>query len=227
MKAIPLHDLSSFQRWSKTLPRYCFVDRDRFLLSLAKGRSVLHLGAADSPFHKEKALRGEMLHQKLLPVASRLVGIDSDVGAVTWLREHHDIQSIIVADVCSRVPELGRFELVFCCDIIEHVADPSSLLRGIKLMMDDDSRLVVTTINALSLKSALRAVFGREAVHPDHVSYYSFATLGSLLLRHGFRPLEYATFAYGTVDKSVGTLFRIINKAAPSSADGILLSARP
>lgn len=226
MKSARIHDISLFQCWSKSLPRQCLVDRDRFLLSLAAGHSVLHLGAADSPFHKDKAARGELLHQKLEPVASRLLGIDSDLEAVSWLRERHNIANIHVADICAGSLSLGTFDLIFCCDIIEHVSEPSPMLEAIKNLMHPDSRLIVTTVNALSIKVALRAVLGREAVHPDHVSYYSFATLSSLLLRHGFLPVEYATFAYPTVTKLAGAVFATLYMIAPSSADGILLAAK-
>ncbi|MGD0126387.1 MAG: methyltransferase domain-containing protein [Terriglobia bacterium] len=226
MRSVPIADLGAFEQWSKTLPGNCLVDRDAFLLSLARGKSVVHLGAANSPYHKQDAERGEMLHQKLQPVAGRLVGIDSDAEAVAWLREHHQIQNIRAADVCSPVLDLGKFDLILCCDIIEHVSDTASLLRGIKPLMNGDSRLVVTTINALSMKPALRALLGREAVHPDHVSYYSFSTLGSLLLRHGFRPVEYATFAYGTVSRLTGAACAAMYRIAPSLADGILIIAQ-
>lgn len=226
MRSARIPDIRSFQCWSKSLPRQCLVGRDQFLLSLAAGHSVLHLGAADSPFHKDKAARGELLHQKLQPVASRLVGIDFDPEAVSWLREHHNIANIRVADICSGAPGLGTFDLIFCCDIIEHVSEPSPMLEAIKRLMHPGSRLIVTTVNALSIKVALRAVLGREAVHPDHVSYYSFATLSSLLLRHGFRPIEYATFAYPTVMKLTGAVFTSLYRVAPSSADGILLTAQ-
>ena len=225
MSSVPIADLRAFEQWSKTLPGRCLVDRDAFLLSLARGKSVAHLGAANSPYHEKDSERGEMLHQKLQAVAGRLVGVDSDAEAVAWLRDHHQIQNIRVADVCSPVPDLGKFELVLCCDIIEHVSDAASLLRGIKPLMNGHSRLIVTTINALSMKPALRALLGREAVHPDHVSYYSFSTLGALLLRHGFRPVEYATFAYGTMSRLVGAAFGVIYRFAPSVADGILIVA--
>lgn len=225
MRSAPIADITTFHQWSKTLPRRCLVDRDQFLLSLAAGKSVLHLGAADSPFHKDKAPRGELLHQKLQSVASRLVGIDSDREAVSWLREHHEISNIRVADVCSGVGDVGTFDLVLCCDIIEHVSEPSALLKGVKSLMHPGSRLIVTTVNALSIKGALRALLGREAVHPEHVSYYSFATLSSLMLRDGLRPTEYATFAYPTVMKLTGVILKTLYQVASSTADGILLSA--
>ena len=74
-------------------------------------------------------------------------------------------------------------------------------------------------------ESERRAIFGREAVHPDHVSYFSYATLAQLLIRNGFRPVEYATFAYPTVTKGASAIFNILHRIAPSTADGIIIVA--
>jgi 2-polyprenyl-3-methyl-5-hydroxy-6-metoxy-1,4-benzoquinol methylase len=227
MPSAPISDTSYFQMWSKALPRRNFVDRDEFLLSRAAGKSVLHLGAADAPFHKEKAEAGALLHQKLARVAGHLQGIDADEDAVNYLRNHHGIHNIAAADVCAAPSAfaLGSFDVILCCDIVEHVCEPAALLRACAQWMHRDSRLIVTTVNALSAKAALRAAIGREAVHPDHVSYFSYATLAQLLIRNGFRPLEYATFAYPTVTRRAGVLFGLLHRIRPSTADGIIIVA--
>lgn len=230
MRSALISDTSAFSSWSKILPRRCLVDRDHFLLSMAAGRSVLHLGAADAPFHKQKANRGELLHQKLHSVTSRLIGVDSNCEAVRYLRDYHDIRNIVVADLAAPnfsviAEDLGAFDLVLCCDIIEHLSDNSTPLSAVKRLMHAGSRLIVTTINALSAKTALRALLGREAVHPDHVSYYSYSTLSRLLIREGFRPIQYATFAYPVITRAAAVLFAGLHRLAPSTADGILVVA--
>jgi 2-polyprenyl-3-methyl-5-hydroxy-6-metoxy-1,4-benzoquinol methylase len=224
MPSALISDPACFQTWSKVLPRRNLVDRDQFLLSFVKGKSVLHLGAADSPFHKNKAEAGTLLHQKLQQAAGQLRGIDADGDAVRWLRDHHDINDIVTADAATE-SSLGLYDVILCCDIIEHVSDPSALLRSCSQWMHQASCIVVTTINALSAKGARRAIFGREAVHPDHVSYFSYATLAQLLIRNGFRPVEYATFAYPTVTKGASAIFNILHRIAPSTADGIIIVA--
>ena len=225
MPSALISDDSCFQAWSKALPRRNLVDRDEFLLSLAAGKSVLHLGAADSPFHKEKAEVGTLLHQKLQRVARDLLGIDADEDAVKWLRDHHDIHNIVTADVAASHLPLGSHDIILCCDIIEHVCEPAALLKACSQWMHENSQLVVTTVNALSAKGPLRALLGREAVHPDHVAYFSYATLAQLLIRSGFRPVEYATFAYPTVTKAGSVLFGMLHRIAPSTADGIVIVA--
>src|SRR5216117_4121852 len=100
---MPLATITGYEHgaWEHRIPKRCLVDRDSTILSLCSGKRVLHLGATDAPFHKDKAVRGELLHQKLRTVAGALTGLDSDADAVAWLREHAGIDDIRVTDVTS------------------------------------------------------------------------------------------------------------------------------
>jgi 2-polyprenyl-3-methyl-5-hydroxy-6-metoxy-1,4-benzoquinol methylase len=214
--------------WEKRLPKNCLVDRDISILELCKGKTVLHLGAADSPFHKESAAAGRLLHQKLKPVARTLLGIDVDCEAVDFLRDNHGITDIVSADGAAlpQDPRLDQqFDLILCCDIIEHVANPGELLDSCKRFMAAGTRLVITTTNALAVKPAVRAMLSREAVHHDHVAYYSYGTLCSLLLKRGLRPTGVAFFCYGTRSWVAKVLFGTLARYAPGCADGILITA--
>jgi len=212
--------------WDKAIPRRCFIDRDATLLDLCRNQKVLHLGAADYPFHEQSAKEGNLLHQKLQRVARSLVGIDQNREAVEYLRKHHGIDNIIHADTTSQINDQRlseNFDIILCCDIIEHVDNPGMLLEFCKQYLSGSILLVITTINATSIKNALRALQGREAVHQDHVAYYSYSTLCQLLLRHGLKPEQAGFFSYGTRLKSTGMIFRLIATISPGTADGILI----
>lgn len=213
--------------WSKTLPKRCLIDRDAAIIEECRGRSVLHVGAADAPFEIEKGRSGELLHQKIQKVASKLIGIDVDVEAIAALGEL-GVNDIILGDITTDggVLEGETFDVVLCCDVIEHVSSAGDLLVACRRFMRPDSKLMVTTINATALKPALRALGGREAVHHDHVAYYSFSTLGKLLTLNKLRPVEFGVFAYPTVNPIVGWLLRSVMSAAPGCADGIMINAR-
>jgi hypothetical protein len=86
--------------------------------------------------------------------------------------------------------------------------------------------LVLTTIHALSLRAVLRALARREAVHPDHVLYFSLATLGVLLSRHGFRLTDVAYFSYASHRPIIGAAVRLLGVIAPTVSDGIAVVAR-
>jgi len=230
MTTMQIAEISTFDptAWEKRLPKGCLVDRDAAILELCKGKAVLHIGAADSPFHKESAAAGRLLHQKLKPAARTLLGIDVDREAVDILRDNHGIRDIICADAASlpQDPRLKQvFDVVLCCDIIEHVTNPGELLDSCKRFMGPETLLVITTINALALKLGLRAVLSREAVHHDHVAYYSYGTLCSLLLKQGLRPTGAGFFCYGTRSWAAKVVFCGLARWTPGCADGILLTA--
>lgn len=211
--------------WTKEVPRKCFVQRDSTILGICKGRKVLHVGACDAPFDLEKGQRGDLLHQKIQSVASRVVGVDVDTGAIEALRSI-GIDDILEADICTEsILDGETFDVVLCCDVIEHVGQPGPLLAGCRRHMREDTKLIVTTINATALKPALRALRSRESVHDDHVAYYSYATLGKLLVSEGLRPVEFGVFSYPTVNPVVGWFSKNLMKKAPATADGILFQA--
>jgi 2-polyprenyl-3-methyl-5-hydroxy-6-metoxy-1,4-benzoquinol methylase len=212
--------------WTKIIPKRCLVNRDAAILAECGGKSVLHVGAADAPFEMEKGRAGELLHQKISKVASRLTGVDVDAEAVQRLAEL-GIEDIEVGDIASKdfLPE-QTFDVILCCDVIEHVLDPGSLLLACRKYMRPDSKLLVTTINATALKPAMRALLGYESVHCDHTTYFSYATLAQLLLRCGLTPAQFGVFAYPAVNPLVGWVSRGIMNRSPGCADGIVIVAR-
>src|SRR5437763_9806152 len=84
--------------WGKRVPRKCWVDRDAAVVGLCHGKRVAHLGAADAPFHLDKARAGELLHTKVKAAARDLVGFDFCREAVEDLRREFGIDDILVTD---------------------------------------------------------------------------------------------------------------------------------
>jgi len=212
--------------WTKSVPKRCLVDRDAAIIETCQGKRVLHVGACDAPFDIEKGIAGLLLHQKVREVATEVVGVDIYADAIAALRTI-GIDDILEADICSDIKVDGvPFDVVLRCDVIEHVPAPGLLLAGCCRHMRADSKLVVTTINATALKPALRALRSKESVHTDHVAYYSYATLGKLLVMGKLEPIEFAVVAYPTVNPLAGWVSRQIMAAAPATADGMLMTAR-
>jgi len=219
--------LADFSAWEKKLPRLPLVQRDDFIIKTCKGRKVFHLGATDSPMTLDKATRGELLHQKLTPHCGSLVGFDVDMAAIDLLRRDFGIDNIFACDLDVTIPvEQGKAELLVNGDIVEHVNSPGRLLQACNQMLDVGGMMILTTINALSVKQALRALAGREPVHPDHVAYYSFANLGVLGGRFGFRMVDCRYFAYPCVSSISKRVFDSVYRFAPAAADGICITYR-
>jgi SAM-dependent methyltransferase len=215
--------------WGKRVPKGCWVDRDEAVLELSRGKRVAHLGAADAPFHLEKARDGELLHLKVKAVAAELVGFDFCRQAVDELRAEFGVDDILITDATRPLGgvEPHSFDVVLCCDIIEHVSNVGGLLDTCRDLLRPDGQLVVTTINATALKPAVRAILSREDVHFEHTAYFSYSTLCQVLVMNGFVPELFGTFSYPTYSRAVGFFFRTVARFAPGTADGVLVTARP
>jgi SAM-dependent methyltransferase len=152
---------------------------------------VAHLGCADSPYTEELLASGRLLHTRLVR-AARVTGFDVDAGALELVRRALPGERFVLADVTTGVPEeeRGRYDLVIAGEVLEHVPDADSFLRGCAALLAPGGRLCVTVPNACSPKIGLRAVFGRESVHPDHRVYYGPRTLARTLEGAGYEPVE-------------------------------------
>jgi SAM-dependent methyltransferase len=218
--------LETFTQWEKKVPRTPLIDRDEYIIAHCRGRDVFHLGACDAPMTASKAERNELLHQKLMAAGCSLVGFDNDRDAIDLLKSKYSIDNIQEADLSASSPVTGvQAEVIVCADIIEHVSNVGQLLRNCNELCRPDGTLLISTINALSLKQAIRALLAREPVHPDHLAYYSYATLGVVLGRHGFTMTECRFFGYATMSRLRGFIFDRIYRVAPQTADGIIVAA--
>jgi trans-aconitate methyltransferase len=155
---------------------------------------VAHLGCADSPYTRELLSNGRLLHTRLVRVAS-VTGFDVDPAALELLAEALPDARLVHADVSQEVPETeqGRYDLVIAGEVLEHVPDADSFLRGCRSLLAPDGRLCVTVPNACCPKIGLRALAARESVHPDHYAYYSPRTLTRTLLGAGYGGVEVLT----------------------------------
>ncbi|MFI2202785.1 class I SAM-dependent methyltransferase [Streptomyces sp. NPDC020192] len=172
-------------------------DRDALLLNLCAGRRVLHVGCADSPLTAERLEKGSLLHAKLLRVASEVHGVDVDLAGVELLRDRLGGEYSVadVADPKDR-GDLVKFrpEIVLAGDVIEHVRDAASFLRGIVSLMreaGDGVELILSTPNGLAAKNLINTLAGLEIIHPDHVYVFTPASLARLVSDCGLRPKQW------------------------------------
>jgi SAM-dependent methyltransferase len=148
---------------------------------------VAHLGCADSPYTEELLAAGTLLHCRLVRAAV-VTGFDVDASALALVAAQLPDQRFVLADVTAELPdtERGRYDLVLAGEVLEHVANADSFLRGAGALLTPGGRLCLTVPNACCPKIGLRALAGRESVHPDHRVYYGPRTLERTLNGAGF-----------------------------------------
>jgi len=176
--------------FGQVLPRAKFVgSRNDALLRLCSGKTVLHLGFVDEGLLEDRVQQQNWLHSELSRIAKRVVGVDVSERGVNRAKGLSyadcyvgDVERLSQADF----PRLN-YDIILAADIIEHVANPGLFLGEMWGITKEDTMVVVTTPNALSIKTLFFPLVGAEAVHPDHNFYYSPTTLTTILRKYGFR----------------------------------------
>ena len=177
-------------------PRARVVERRRFLEDAVRGKRAIHLGFVDTGLMTERRATGTWLHDVLAAAAAELVGVDADEGGVELARSlGYDAH---VAD-CQSTAQLAGLNLepadvVVAGELIEHLDRPGDFLDAARTLLGPDGVLVLTTPNALRLTNTLAALVRREVVSRDHVAWYSWRTLATLLDRHGLTVAELAYY---------------------------------
>ena len=194
--------------------------------------AVAHLGCADSPYTAELLEAGLLLHARLVRVA-RVTGIDVDERGLELLRRALPGERFVRMDVTEEIPgeERGRYGLVIAGEVLEHVPDADSFLRGCAALLAPGGRLCVTVPNACCPKIGLRALAGRESVHPDHRVYYGPRTLERTLRGAGFELESIASCFAPLAGRAGRVLFNPLLRASHRAfqgpvGDGLIAVAR-
>lgn len=220
------------KRLKNNLPRARAQDRHTFILDECRGRSVLHLGCVDKPFLEDKLSRGTLLHARIAAEASHLVGLDNDLNGLRLMNAHG--WETLVADaeqIGSCLAETTHdFDVAIAGEIIEHLNNPGLFLDGLATGLKPGTEVVFTAPNAYASFRFVRLMFGREDVHPDHVAYYSFHTLRTLLERHGYVIESAYPYSMGAELPDIRWFWQLTERVTmalqPWTGDGVIIVAR-
>ena len=111
--------------------------------------------------------------EKYVDAGYNASGIDVSSFAVEKVRaqglqaEVHDLE---------RQPLTGEYEILVALEVLEHLADPLSVLLQMKEVLTDSGRIVVSLPNEFHLLRRLEILFGMEAIggHNDpHLRYFN------------------------------------------------------
>ena len=165
------------------LPVAPVVDRVLYILECCQGKRVMHLGCGWPP---------GMLHVALSQVAALNVGVDiaipEDECSEVFARRDLDFSPVTLP--WNRDPEV-----VVVAEILEHLANPGMLLHEIREGTARTQESVIITVpNAYSSVARRHVTGGMENVHRQHVAWYSYKTLHTLVTRYGFTLVEMAWY---------------------------------
>ena len=142
----PLHDINPL--------RLDYIEAQAGRQGL-KGKQVLDVGCGGGLLTEAMATRGAIV-----------TGIDMGKAplSVAQLHQHEsgleiDYQQITAEQMAAT--HSGRFDIVTCLEMLEHVPDPAAVINACTQLLKDDGRLFLSTINR-NPKAWLFAVIGAE-----------------------------------------------------------------
>jgi SAM-dependent methyltransferase len=221
------------------LPAARLVDRAAEVSALVRGKSVIDLGFVDEGRLSSKRDHGIWLHERVAAAAREAVGIDADRAGVARARELGFAAHVADVENDGSLAGLGvePAEIVLAGELIEHLDRPGAFLDAVKQLVAPGGALVLTTPNGHALTNVLAGIAGRELVNPDHVAWFSWRTLVTLLGRHGWRLESLAYYTFPRVQSGAAlprvafntyqALLRPVFRLRPNLADGIIAVATP
>ncbi len=111
-------------------------------------------------------------------------GVEVSALAAEHARAYGQIHNGLLAD--AAYPD-GYFDVVVLHHVIEHVADPSALLRGIRRVLAEDGLLILATPNFDSGCARRFAEKYRLLHDRTHITLFSDDSMRRFLRDHGFR----------------------------------------
>jgi 2-polyprenyl-3-methyl-5-hydroxy-6-metoxy-1,4-benzoquinol methylase len=212
-----------------------YVSRDEKILSLCRGKRVLHLGCVgftDCPMVDKIRLARQSLHQRLTE-SSECIGVDLDAETLGQLQARQVFNNVLVGNVehLELLPaDLTQFDVVVAGDIIEHLSNPGKMLDGASRWLRPGGLLLISTPNSMGLPAFVRYLFGRFREGLQHVLCFNPITLAQLLERHGYELRQAMTCHQSAAARQHGWRFaagRSCFRLFPKFGGTLLFVARP
>ena len=146
--------------------------------NLGKGDLVVEIASNDGTFLAPFKDRG--FHVLGIDPAENIATIANEKGIETktafW--DEETAKEVVSA--------YGNPRLVFARNVIAHVSELASVLKGINLCLDDEGTAVIEVHYAWKILNDLQY----DAIYHEHLCYFSATTLGRLLARHGLHAID-------------------------------------
>jgi hypothetical protein len=166
--------------------------RVNFLTTLAKDKSILHLGCLDHlPLIDDKIARGQWLHKTLTESAKVCLGIDINEETKKYVETKYGFKNIVLGDFTKqRLESIAsqRWDYAILGEILEHIDNPVAYLEAIRTLYKGSiDRIVITVPNAFTQTSFRMANKSSELINSDHRYWFTPYTLAKVMFHAGLK----------------------------------------
>jgi hypothetical protein len=151
------------------------VDRPAFVLERVAGKRVLEFGAS-----------GELTTQ-IQQGCRKYLGVDREAGHGVVAFDLDDVQQDDLPR-CEPQPEV-----IVCGELLEHLSNPGWFLARLRRQYAGVP-VIITVPNAQPVAGLKHLQRGVENVNRDHVAWYSYRTLKTLVEREGYTVKDFAWY---------------------------------
>lgn len=150
-----------------------------YLKAHGQGCRILDVGTAQG-----------MLGRGLCGVNCHLTGIEIDPELAKLARPFYN--DVIVGDI-SHLMLHGQFDFIVFADVLEHLADPLTVLMQTRQLLSPDGQVIISLPNVANLYVRLKLLFGRfdyekrGICDTTHLRFYTRSTAMDLLDRAGYQ----------------------------------------
>jgi len=204
------------------------LNRDDYLVHLAKNKSVLHLGFVDHlPLIDDKIKNASWLHKKLIDASSVCYGIDINQEGIEYLADQYQIDNLYCIDITSDIiPEAissQKFDYMFIPDVIEHIGNPVNFLMAIKENFKGNvGKIILTTPNAFRWNNFMNSFKNKEVINTDHRFWFTPYTLSKIVSDAGYKIIDLKYVEHGRFSRRE-IIKKIILKKYPLLRDTLIM----
>ena len=111
-----------------------------------------------------------------------------------------------------------NYDYILLADVLEHLREPASVLRGLRALLREGGSLIVSTPNIAyaGVQAALRAGwFPYQTIgllDDGHLHFFTRAELDVMLLGRGLVPVEWRAVRWGPSDSEFGQYWRMLTE---------------
>jgi hypothetical protein len=158
-------------------------NRVDFILGLARGRNVIHVGCVDHlPYLADKISSDTWFHGRLTQATANCIGVDVNRTGVELLRSTYRIDNVHCVDL-TRDPNFAavksrRWDWLVLGEVLEHVDNPVQFIADhLTNYGANIAGVIISVPNALRAGNMLRIFRNHELINSDHRYWFTPYTL--------------------------------------------------